>query len=152
MKVSPLTGLPTQAVRSSPLERLRPYWSGRGGLLALGGLALVAGVGLNWGWLTAAGVTPILLAVLPCAAMCALGLCMPGMMKKHSGTSETTQDTSAPTTIAAPLPHRLQLASANTLPDRPAIASRPETENVGVEQSCCHPAESKESPNAKNYQ
>jgi hypothetical protein len=36
---------------------------------------------LNWGWLTAVGAAPILLAVLPCAAMCALGLCMKGSSK-----------------------------------------------------------------------
>jgi hypothetical protein len=40
---------------------------------------------LNWGWLTAVGAAPILLSLLPCAAMCALGLCMRG------GTSNTCQ-------------------------------------------------------------
>jgi hypothetical protein len=35
-----------------------------------------AGLALNWGWLTAAGIAPVLLSLLPCAAMCALGLCM----------------------------------------------------------------------------
>lgn len=38
--------------------------------------AVAAGLALNWGWLTAVGAAPIILAVLPCAAMCALGLCM----------------------------------------------------------------------------
>lgn len=38
---------------------------------------------LNWGWLAAAGVAPILLALAPCAAMCALGMCM----KKSDGKS-----------------------------------------------------------------
>ncbi|KGH21610.1 hypothetical protein P606_17115 [Comamonas thiooxydans] len=31
---------------------------------------------MNWGWLVAAGIAPLLLAVAPCAAMCALSLCM----------------------------------------------------------------------------
>ncbi len=46
----------------------------------LGGgvLALALGLGLGWDWLAAAGVLPLLLAALPCAAMCALGLCMHG--------------------------------------------------------------------------
>jgi len=39
----------------------------------------VAGVGaaliLGWDWLVAAGVSTFILAVLPCVAMCALGLC-----------------------------------------------------------------------------
>lgn len=35
-----------------------------------------AGLVLNWSWLVAAGIAPILLALAPCAAMCAAGLCM----------------------------------------------------------------------------
>lgn len=38
-----------------------------------------AGLALNWSWLAAAGIAPILLALAPCAAMCALGLCMSKM-------------------------------------------------------------------------
>jgi hypothetical protein len=38
-----------------------------------------AGLALNWSWLVAAGIAPILLALAPCAAMCALGLCMSRM-------------------------------------------------------------------------
>lgn len=38
-----------------------------------------AGLALNWSWLVAAGIAPILLALAPCAAMCALGLCTRGM-------------------------------------------------------------------------
>ena len=30
---------------------------------------------LNWGWLAAVGIAPLLLALAPCAAMCALGHC-----------------------------------------------------------------------------
>jgi hypothetical protein len=43
--------------------------------LVLAAVALVAGAALNWSWLVAVGVAPLLLAVLPCVAMCALGLC-----------------------------------------------------------------------------
>ena len=43
--------------------------------LVLAAAALVAGATLNWSWLVAVGVAPLLLAVLPCVAMCALGLC-----------------------------------------------------------------------------
>jgi len=38
--------------------------------------AIVMGLALNWSWLAAAGVAPILISLLPCLAMCALGLCM----------------------------------------------------------------------------
>ncbi len=52
------------------------YLGGRRGLIVLAALVLVAGLALNWDWLVAAGIAPLLVAVLLCAAMCALGLCM----------------------------------------------------------------------------
>ncbi len=42
----------------------------------LAALVLVLGAALNWSWLVAAGVAPLLVSALPCVAMCALGLCM----------------------------------------------------------------------------
>jgi hypothetical protein len=33
---------------------------------------------LNWGWLTAIGLAPVLVSLAPCAVMCGLGLCMKG--------------------------------------------------------------------------
>ena len=44
--------------------------------IALGLAAAATGITFSWGWLTAIGVAPVLVAVAPCAAMCALGLCM----------------------------------------------------------------------------
>jgi len=44
-------------------------------LLGLAAVALIAGVGFNWSWLVAAGIAPLLVGILPCAAMCALHLC-----------------------------------------------------------------------------
>ena len=71
---------PTEAPRPSLAHDLlglaRHYLGRRRVLLVLAGLALGAGLTLNWGWLTAAGIAPILVSLLPCAAMCALGLCM----------------------------------------------------------------------------
>jgi len=49
---------------------------GRRGLLILAATTGVAGIALNWSWLVAAGLAPILIAVLPCLVMCGLGLCM----------------------------------------------------------------------------
>ena len=64
--------------RQSPALRL-PYWLGRRRLWGLAGFAAIGtGLALNWGWLTAVGAAPILISLLPCAAMCALGLCMRG--------------------------------------------------------------------------
>ena len=53
-----------------------PYVGGKRGLIVLAVGIVVAGAALGWDWLVAVGVAPILLAALPCAAMCALGLCM----------------------------------------------------------------------------
>ena len=61
--------------------RRLPSWATRNRLLGAGGVLLVAGMAFNWGWLTAVGAAPILLAMAPCAAMCALGLCMVGMKR-----------------------------------------------------------------------
>ena len=52
------------------------------GLIAIGGGALAFRGG--WGKLVAIGVAPIILSILPCLAMCVLGLCMMGMGKKKS--------------------------------------------------------------------
>lgn len=38
--------------------------------------ALAIALWSRWDWLAAAGLAPITLAVLPCAVMCALGVCM----------------------------------------------------------------------------
>jgi len=58
------------------IHALRYYLGGRRGLLMFAAVALVGGAAFNWSWLVAAGIAPLLLSVLPCAAMCALGLCM----------------------------------------------------------------------------
>ncbi len=39
-------------------------------------IAFAVGLALNWNWLASLGLAPLLLAILPCAAICALGLCM----------------------------------------------------------------------------
>lgn len=60
---------------------LPPWLTKQRAIILIGGAAILAGSALNWGWLTAVGAAPILLALLPCAAMCALGLCMKGSSK-----------------------------------------------------------------------
>lgn len=58
---------------------VRYYLGGRRGLLILGGFVVLGGAASSWGWLVAAGIAPLVLSVLPCVAMCALGLCMRNM-------------------------------------------------------------------------
>ena len=70
---------------------LRMPWLSKRRIVLLAGLGtLAAGLALNWGWLTAVGVAPILLSLAPCAAMCALGLCMRGGGAKSCATHGET--------------------------------------------------------------
>ncbi len=77
------------------LYALRYYLGSRRGLLALAGLAIAAGLALNWSWLAAAGIAPILISVLPCLAMCALGLCMNRSGGKSCSTAASNSDPAA---------------------------------------------------------
>ena len=82
---------------------LRARFSSRLMLLFVAGVVIAAGLVLNWSWLVAAGVTPLLLSALPCVAMCALGLCM--MQMKRRGTpagrlSDPSATNSAPSARA----------------------------------------------------
>lgn len=51
---------------------------GRRGLFVLAGLIVATGLAFSWSWLEAVGVASVLIATLPCIAMCALGICMHG--------------------------------------------------------------------------
>jgi hypothetical protein len=57
------------------LAGLRCYLRGRRILWLIAAAAFAAGLMLRWNWLVAAGVAPIIVGLLPCAAMCALGFC-----------------------------------------------------------------------------
>ena len=86
-----------------------------------------AGAALNWGWLVAAGVAPLLLSLAPCAAMCALGVCMMGRGGQSCSKGATEN---APTIEGAAVvpPERLQ-SEAQPLPATgvaAAVASEPE--------------------------
>ena len=109
----------------------RYYLGGRRGLLILGGVAVVSGLVSSWGWLVAAGVAPLLLSVLPCVAMCALGLCMHQM---SGGAKAPEQDASAE-------PDSRQLALDIGGPEpaaRPTNLAGHPTTDQGV-GSCCKP-------------
>ena len=72
---------------------LRGFARDRRVLITAGVLALALGAAFNWSWLVAVGVAPVFLAVLPCAAMCALGLC--AMSMNHQPAGATTPPTGA---------------------------------------------------------
>jgi hypothetical protein len=85
---------------------LRHYLGGQRGLMLLTVIALGTGLALNWSWLVAAGVAPLLLALAPCSAMCALDLCMNKMASKPGSGPEKSAlpgVTSVPEATAAPM-------------------------------------------------
>ncbi|MGH7909337.1 MAG: hypothetical protein ACRENW_05750 [Thermodesulfobacteriota bacterium] len=77
------------------LNLARYYLGGRRGLILLTVTALGLGLVLNWSWLVAIGIAPLLLALAPCAAMCALGLCMNKMAGKSGSTQSKPGDQGA---------------------------------------------------------
>lgn len=58
------------------LQAARYYLGSERALTVLAIVAIAGGLALNWSWLVAAGLAPLVLALLPCTAMCALHLCM----------------------------------------------------------------------------
>jgi hypothetical protein len=64
------------SLTKAAIDLVRYYLGGRRGLILLSVATLGSAMALNWSWLVAVGIAPLLLALAPCAAMCALGLCM----------------------------------------------------------------------------
>ncbi|TXH38904.1 MAG: hypothetical protein E6Q98_01525 [Rhodospirillaceae bacterium] len=62
---------------------LRAALANRRVILMIGIVAVAVGLYMKRDWLITAGVAPVIVGLLPCAAMCALGLCMGG--KKGGG-------------------------------------------------------------------
>lgn len=92
------------------LAAARYHLGGRRGLLIFGAVAAAGGLASSWGWgwLVATGIAPLLVSVLPCAAMCALGLCM-----SRTGRGSGAAETGAPNAAALVGDQRqLQLALA----------------------------------------
>ncbi|HEY4721004.1 MAG TPA: hypothetical protein VII92_04105, partial [Anaerolineae bacterium] len=72
----PSTETSDKSLARDILDAARYYLGGRRTLFVLAAGLIVGGIAANWGWLVAVGLAPILIAILPCAVMCALGLCM----------------------------------------------------------------------------
>lgn len=76
----------------------RYYLRDRRVQIALAAILVGGGLAFNWGWVVAIGVAPLILSVLPCVVMCALGLCMVGGKSNackgdaNSGVSQADND------------------------------------------------------------
>ena len=63
------------SIRKLFASAVSPWFTRRRGVLMLSVIVIAAGLYFNWAWLVAAGIAPVLVAVSPCLAMCALGVC-----------------------------------------------------------------------------
>jgi hypothetical protein len=108
----------------------RYYLGSRRALIVLPLAAAVAGLILNWSWLVALGVAPILLTALPCLAMCALGLCMHKMSgqscSKEARPTETMASTQADGTSVSSDARAGPIAARATVSDTREIANATE--------------------------
>lgn len=75
---------------------IRYYLSRRRVLIVLVAVLLGIGAALNWSWLVAMGIAPLLIAVAPCAVMCALGLCVHRNMGSSCSTDSNASHRSRP--------------------------------------------------------
>ncbi|MFC3325032.1 hypothetical protein [Mesorhizobium cantuariense] len=102
----------TQTKPASPgrnaRSTVRNYLAGRRGPIAAGAAIAVAGLAFNWTWLVAAGIAPLLLGVLPCVAMCALGLCMSRMTGRACSTENVAPKADGDTDGAKAVPINLK--------------------------------------------
>jgi len=78
------------------LDAARHYLGGRRALVILAIAALIGVVALNWNWLVAAGIAPLLLTARPCRVMCGLGLCMNKLIGGSCASQATQTKTSEP--------------------------------------------------------
>ena len=80
---------------------VRRWLSGRRGAILATLIVATIGLAFGWGWFVAVGIAPVLLSLLPCAAMCVLGLCMQRMGGK-SCANQGSQKSSAATSNQVP--------------------------------------------------
>ena len=76
MSLSESTKPKSASLTRDVLSAARYYLGGRRALLIAAVAIAVSGLALNWNWLVAVGLVPILLSTLPCLVMCAFGVCM----------------------------------------------------------------------------
>jgi hypothetical protein len=107
------------------LNALRYWLRGRNGVIALIVLAVVIGAALNWSWLVAAGIAPLLITVLPCAAMCALGLCMNSMAGGSCSTETRSVELPKPDARVAAALEAGERSPAPLLTDTPTPPHEP---------------------------
>lgn len=85
---------------------VRSHLGGRRGFIILTMAVLAVGLAFSWSWLVAIGIAPLLVALAPCAVMCALGLCT---VRTRGGGSCASEEKTIPTPVS---PSRRETARA----------------------------------------
>lgn len=138
MSTTEPAGAATPSLFRDLLGAARFHLRGRRGLIVLAVLVVGAGAASSWAWLVAAGVAPLLLSILPCAAMCALGLCM----NRATGSAHSTEGTTEGGTLVVD-PDQLSLdftgAGSAAGPAKSPSNSAATTPNQPTKEqnSCC---------------
>ena len=91
MNTSQLNNKPVSLLQSA-VNVVWPYLGGKKGLIALALAISAAGLALNWDWLVAAGIAPLLITVLPCVVMCGVGVCCMGKGNDKACSPEQNND------------------------------------------------------------
>jgi hypothetical protein len=102
MTTSNSTKATAPSLARDALHLARYYLVSRTGFVVLAIVAVGAGLALNWSWLVAAGIAPILLTALPCLVMCGLGLCMSKMVGGSCSPQSSQSAPSAPSAAEPP--------------------------------------------------
>lgn len=137
---------PPAVWRTLPVGFVRSALRNPRALLAIGTLAIAGGVAANWSWMVAIGAAPVLLGLLPCAAMCALGLCMPMGGRKIAPVVETKGNSGAPL-IEGTVNRLSEGVGPVTRAATPSLRRSNGDIGAGDDHSCCAATEEK-TPNA----
>ncbi len=89
MRTAQAKGAPI-ATRVWRILTLGDRFSRRVAVVALSAAGVGLGLLFSWNWLVAAGLSSVVLGILPCAAMCAVGLCAVGGGKRANPDSKNT--------------------------------------------------------------
>jgi hypothetical protein len=145
--------VPETSLTTDILRYLRYQLRGRRGLVASGLGAAAVSLWFGWPWLAAAGLAPILVAIAPCAIMCALGFCTmkacstaarspdsatpPDVLQvpEPPASAETVEDAALPVPAAIPLQPRADLAETSRRAGAEDATSTDEAINQGKENS-----------------
>ncbi|WP_146149002.1 hypothetical protein [Pseudaminobacter soli (ex Li et al. 2025)] len=90
-----MVNIQTHEHSSSPFRKvpsLKHAAVRRGVLLLAAAAAVVAGMAFNWKWLAATSIAPLLVATLPCVALCAVGACMSRLRLRPNGADASVSD------------------------------------------------------------